>query len=338
MDKHFNEKISNSEIISKIKSLVGEERRTTNLILNYLQIVETRRLYAEMGYPSLFEFCTRELGYSAAAAYRRIESMRLLKSLPLVEKQKIEESIHSGKLSLSQLASTQKFLKTEKKENKKSYSPEAKLELLQSLESKSARETEVFFISKNPAVLKKEKERVVSEEFTEIKLNLDQKTLNKLKQIKDLISHKNPNPTYAELIEIMAENTLQTLLKNKKTQQKGTKNEEGEDFYICKNLGEGEKIQASHSTAQATLPTSEVKSSSRYIPLPLKRQVWARDQGRCTYQSSITKHRCHSTYLLQIDHIYPFALGGSSTDINNLRLLCASHNQLQAQKQFGAFG
>ena len=91
MDKLFNEKISNSEIISKIKSLVGEERRTTNLILNYLQMVETRRLYAEMGYPSLFEFCTRELGYSAAAAYRRIESMRLLKSLPLVEKQKIEE-------------------------------------------------------------------------------------------------------------------------------------------------------------------------------------------------------------------------------------------------------
>lgn len=37
--------------------------------------IESDRHYLAMGYSSLFEFATRELGYSAGAAFRRILSM-----------------------------------------------------------------------------------------------------------------------------------------------------------------------------------------------------------------------------------------------------------------------
>jgi len=40
---------------------------------------------------------------------------------------------------------------------------------------------------------------------------------------------------------------------------------------------------------------------------------------------------CGSTYQLQIDHIFPKALGGSD-DIHNLRILCRTHNNLMAEK------
>jgi 5-methylcytosine-specific restriction endonuclease McrA len=44
--------------------------------------------------------------------------------------------------------------------------------------------------------------------------------------------------------------------------------------------------------------------------------------------------RCEETIRLNVDHIKPVARGGSN-DITNLRLLCAKHNQLQAEKIFG---
>ncbi len=78
----------------------------------------------------------------------------------------------------------------------------------------------------------------------------------------------------------------------------------------------------------------KVKKLSRAIPSELKRCIWERDEGQCTYVHPATKQRCASKYLLQIDHIKPFSLGGKS-ELNNLRLLCAGHNQFRSEKTFG---
>ena len=76
----------------------------------------------------------------------------------------------------------------------------------------------------------------------------------------------------------------------------------------------------------ALKPRHQIKKLSRYIPSHLRKYIWARDQGQCTYVHHETKRRCASRHLLQIDHIQPFALGGR-TEKENLRLLCAGHNQ-----------
>ncbi|MFL5261618.1 MAG: HNH endonuclease [Anaeromyxobacteraceae bacterium] len=44
--------------------------------------------------------------------------------------------------------------------------------------------------------------------------------------------------------------------------------------------------------------------------------------------------RCGSTWKLELDHVVPAALGGPST-VENLRLHCRSHNQLDAEQIFG---
>lgn len=44
---------------------------------------------------------------------------------------------------------------------------------------------------------------------------------------------------------------------------------------------------------------------------------------------------CGSTEGLQVDHIVPVARGGRGT-IGNLRLLCAYHNRLEAERLLGA--
>ena len=72
----------------------------------------------------------------------------------------------------------------------------------------------------------------------------------------------------------------------------------------------------------------------RAIPAAVRDAVWARDEGRCTFLSP-EGERCPAVRWLEIDHILPFALGGRSDEIGNLRLLCRAHNQLQARRIFG---
>jgi hypothetical protein len=47
----------------------------------------------------------------------------------------------------------------------------------------------------------------------------------------------------------------------------------------------------------------------RHIPAEMKRRVWQRDQGRCTFVSE-SGRRCDARRFLQFDHIEPVARGG----------------------------
>ena len=69
-------------------------------------------------------------------------------------------------------------------------------------------------------------------------------------------------------------------------------------------------------------------SRSRYIPAAVRREVWRRDQGCCSYVDRHSGRRCGSRYRLEIDHIVPFALGGAS-EVFNLRLHCGAHHRLR---------
>jgi hypothetical protein len=96
-------------------------------------------------------------------------------------------------------------------------------------------------------------------------------------------------------------------------------------------------------TAGSRPATKPVSSNShddagpaRHILRRVRDQVFARDRGRCTY-AGIDGRRCGSTHLLQIDHIRPVARGGGN-EAGNLRLLCAQHNRLEAERLMGRSG
>ena len=72
---------------------------------------------------------------------------------------------------------------------------------------------------------------------------------------------------------------------------------------------------------------------SRHIPHGVRRVVWERDRGQCTYVSD-AGHRCESREFIEFDHVQPFAHGGDST-VENLRLRCRAHNQLGAEVTYG---
>jgi len=76
-----------------------------------------------------------------------------------------------------------------------------------------------------------------------------------------------------------------------------------------------------------------VAGRSRYIPRAVRREVYVRDAGCCTYTAA-DGARCRQTELLEFDHVTPFACGGSHT-VGNLRLRCRAHNALEAELAFG---
>ena len=72
--------------------------------------------------------------------------------------------------------------------------------------------------------------------------------------------------------------------------------------------------------------SSQLRVRGRTIPTAVKRQVWERDGGCCSYADRGSGRRCRSRHALQMDHVVPFALGGSA-EPDNLRLLCAAHHR-----------
>ncbi len=69
------------------------------------------------------------------------------------------------------------------------------------------------------------------------------------------------------------------------------------------------------------------------IPAAVRRAVWQRDAGRCSWPLD-SGGCCGSTHRLELDHVVPWAKWGDSTEAN-LRLACHAHNRLAARKAFG---
>jgi hypothetical protein len=71
----------------------------------------------------------------------------------------------------------------------------------------------------------------------------------------------------------------------------------------------------------------------RYVPAEIRRAVWQRDAGCCTFEDA-SGRRCCERAGIEIHHEHAFALGGPTTP-ENLRLMCRAHNALLAERDFG---
>ncbi|MCK5073284.1 MAG: hypothetical protein KAQ98_07645, partial [Bacteriovoracaceae bacterium] len=58
--------LNDKKLLNDTMDLVKKERKTTSEILEHLEEIERRRLFCDLKYSSLFEYCTKELKYSEA--------------------------------------------------------------------------------------------------------------------------------------------------------------------------------------------------------------------------------------------------------------------------------
>ncbi len=311
-------KIPNAELLETLKNLVKKERAALTEILRHLREVETRRLFLARGFPSLFAFCTKALGYSEGEAHVRIQAMRLLTALP-----QVESHIEAGRLSLTVAAQAQsKFRKYEKTSTP--IKAAQKTAIVEELLDSSAREAERKLATHFPETkLPRDKMRPLTKELTRIEFNANQQLCEKLEKLKALLAHKNFSGRMDLLIEELADQALKKL------------NHEAN----LKRPAKPKKmpLQSEPKNDDPLLEASQVgiaplrpEETNRYIRVAVKNALWKRDQGKCQYLDLETGKKCATSHGLQIDHIHEFHKGGSN-ELKNLRLLCGSHNRWRNQ-------
>ena len=248
-------------LLNSMETLAGKEREVLTAVLWHLREIDRRRLFCDLGFSSLFAYCTKNLRYSEDQACRRINAARLLKDLP-----EVEEKLNSGAITLTNASLAQNFFRQEK------MSLEKKRELLAQLENKTTRETEEIIATMNPKAKAPDKIKPAANDQVTITFTAPKRLEEKLNKLKALLAHSHPNISLAELIEILADAHLEKPDPAKKPKRE-TKPE---------------------SPGATRVPAKP----SRSIPAKLRRQVHLRDQDQCT--NCQTKHALQVDHIIPI--------------------------------------
>ncbi len=123
-----------------------------------------------------------------------------------------------------------------------------------------------------------------------------------LRRAQDLLRHTIPNGDMAAIFDRALTALVQELEKEK--------------FAAARHP------RASHGTAEA----------SRDIPAAVKRAVWKRDDGRCSFVAKGGR-RCEARGFLEFHHMSPYITGGAPS-VENIALCCRAHNQFEADRFF----
>ena len=297
--------------------------------------IDERRLYLSQGCGSLFTYCTQVLHLSEHAAYGRIEAARTARRVPLVL-----ERLAEGALTLTAVGLLRPHLTAD---NSRA--------LLDAARHKSKREVEqlVARLCPPPAVPPSCRKlpvaapsavtaehstkvtaapivshapaagaesvaqpsstagrpvvRPLAPERFKLRLTISGDTHAKLREAQDLMRHQLPSGDLAAIVDRALTLLLDHLQRTKVA-----------------------------ATARPRPAARASKAGSRHIPAGVKREVWARDGGRCAFVGA--HGRCTETGLLEFHHVEPFADGGPTTSAN-LQLRCRSHNGHEAALYFG---
>lgn len=287
--------ISDHELLSGIRILVGEEREITAKLVAYLGEVEARRLHVEAGFPSMFAFCTKELSMSENEAFRRLNAARLGRRFPVVH-----ELLASGAVHLSALELLREQLTDENHaELLGAVSGKSKTEILALLAVRFPKADVATTFRKLPGRVEPLSQANYRVEFT-----ATAELREKLELCRDLMSHANPTRELGVVVERAVDLLLRDLER--------------------KRLGR---------TVHPRSRTIERPARPGRIATATRRQVFERDGLQCTYVSPEGR-RCDARAFLELDHETPRALGGSDESAN-VRVLCRAHNQFSAEQVFG---
>ncbi len=159
-----------------------------------------------------------------------------------------------------------------------------------------------------------------------------------LEEARGLLAHRLPaGASLAEVVQALAKLGLERIKKERFGV--GTKARKGQsEKKEVKGLNvEVQSMQPKNDVdvdVRSTDPGVQKSKRSRHIPMPVRRAVFKRADGKCEYNDPITKRRCNSSKYLQLHHTTAFAKGGEHV-VEGLAAYCSNHNKLAAVDDFG---
>ena len=344
----FLSHVSDDRLIDGLKRLVAKEKKCTHEIVLHLVEVNKRRLFADLGYTSMFDYLTRGLGYSNASAQRRICAARAVAAVP-----EVYECLENGKLSLGVLEVTGEAIakpggrellnevcgrgKEEALRIVAQHFPVDRKWLLDRVEpiaiKKPVSELPLFNADRNCIYFRAEVEDSEVEQNYKISLTVSEEFVDKLERVKELMLL-----TFGETTAETLEACLDEYIKRHDPEQKHSRRKAREEK---KAAAVGEKTaviaEALVDVAEVIVPELPAEDRDpglrRYPSAALRDEVLLRDGFQCSFVSD-DGVRCQCRSGLQLDHILPWASGGR-TESGNLRTVCQTHNLMHARRVFG---
>jgi hypothetical protein len=341
-------RLSNDDLVRETKQAAVDERGATARLVALLAEFDARKLYLGQGCASLFAYCTGVLHLSEHAAYHRIEAARAAHACPL-----ILERLASGAITLTAIGLLRPLLTAEnhrrllddvafksKRDVERvvaSLAPKsdakplvrripvvkplsvarsdteasaavrtvpllAESEPASSLVVPAADRTEPEGEAESASCETRRKSPAAADRYL-LRVTIDGETQAKLQRARDLLRHSIPSGDPAAILD-----RALTLLVNDLERRK----------------------MAASPRPRNPLPQAQPKG--RHVPAPVRRAVWARDDGRCTFVGA--EGRCAETGRLEFHHVTPYARGGPTNE-QNLTLRCRAHNAFEARLVFG---
>ena len=328
--------LSDSTLRAKLSALVATDRSTTAQLLAHLAEFDSRRLYADDGFPSMFGYCVQCLRFSEEVAFKRIRAARAARRFPV-----LLDAIAEGRLHLTAVVLLAPHLKPENISEllcAATHRTKAQIEqLLAERLPQSDLRTIVRAIPTPPAPVicpspatrlpepgrepvcpaqhevDPDPPRVppssarvapLAPQRFALQVTIAQETHDKLRRLQDLLGHSIPSGDVAQILDRAFDALLARVERAK-----------------CGAVDRPRRIHPKPS------------ANPRHVPAHVKRAVWARDGGRCTFVSD-SGRRCSERRFLEYDHVVEVARGGQAS-VGGVRLLCRTHNQLSAERTFG---
>ena len=324
MKRYTLSHLTDQALLRDLAALVAQDRITTAAMLAHLAEVDTRQLYLPAGYSSMFAWCVGELRLSEDCAAKRIQAARAARRFPA-----IFPAVADGRLHLAAVCLLAPHLTSDNAR-----------ELIEAAVDKTKAQIELLLaecfpqpdlatiltpiaapiaarcpddvhqhapghvpvpLAPTPAQPPARITPLAPQRFG-MQVTLDAETHELLRDVQALLGHAVQSGDLAAVLR--------------------------ESLRLAKQALEKRRFAA----AEKPRPGRRTKSA-RGIPAHVRREVWERDQGRCTFVSD-TGHRCEARTRLEFDHVQPVARGGEATP-GNLRLRCRGHNQLEAERVYG---
>jgi hypothetical protein len=340
------------ERVSRLAGLLAREREALAQFISELADFDAQRCWESLGYPSLFEFLTRELRLSRGNAFYRTKAVGLVQRFP-----EVLGALHEGKLCLSCVPEVARVL-TEanraevlprffhvSREDAKLLSVElAPREVVPAREVVRAVRSMVSTASTAPGPALALMPQTVPVQLLN---SADSNALDRTGQLVPTTTPSAPTtpsetsePLTGQLSRLHLTVSRELVAKIEAAQLALSHARPGATIADLLELGADtalaqdakrkglvKKPRARPAGAPPPSPASD------HIPAELRRAVWERDHGCCQWKLA-NGEVCGSRYRVQYDHIRPKAHGGETT-MANLRLLCQRHNLLAARQAFG---
>lgn len=191
---------SNTNLSTYFENLVRTERKITGQVLQCIAEIDRRKLYMKNNHTSLFDYLTKDFGYSPGAAMRRIDGARLLRELP-----EVAEKFENGALTLSQATQVQRAARDLKKTKNEFISSEQKRDLILQIENSSQKETEqTISAALDLPVIPVQKETTHRDQSVTLTITFTPEQMQMIEQVQNMISHSVPNNSWADVFTYLA--------------------------------------------------------------------------------------------------------------------------------------